>query len=1804
MDFTSTNPMRRQSDNVGSQDASLVDSAAFERQLSEVTRSPARRPMQLLTHQSGGSASDAQSIMDVSGQQFATASQGVSSEAVPAALPLQPARSSGVLIGCGKRPVHSEDVPLIQEVREALIKGGAAERTAKSNAGHLLSLARWLFENNKGPIAGRLNNSTLTNDVSEFISKGGSKRAPKALDHLRTSQSAGGAAPIAGVADLTLYPEDAALIIEYKNDAATDTARVYAGALRSFGQYLRESCKEGIAARLGDQSLDGDAEDYKATGGNPKIGAALAHLLRSSTGVRTRGHGRHIAAVPDPEGAIFIEPGLVDVAAAQRSASEAAVNWPEILAVEGHEQDLLAGMVDETDPSSPIDRPPQIGVATLQAQRAALAHLKGSACARVIELRHYLNPVPALEEAGLIEPSHAGDIAAQPSALEGSASWSEVIRAGNHEQDLPGRMMDEAGPSSLPEALTQIDVSASEAQRPTRTSGPPYIPPPHGDDGGAMLDPSAQPPSQSTWAFVGRSGDPLYSEDAALIETVRPALIRAGAADRTVTDNVRCLLRWGRWLVKHDKPGIAARIHDKSLDKDAEEFRQCGERAVLTALRHLRASQSAVGIVRISSRVDLNPYPQDAELIKAYKKEARTETARRYATALIDFSHYLRDNNKPGIAARLGHATLDEDAKRYKEAGLGGRQKASAALAHLLASPPGVRAMEVRRHIPPISDLQESFLAQPSRVGDVSAGHDVSEETANWPEILAAQDPENPPLATIDERSFLPSLETTAHHFDIANSGAGDLSLPHDQQWTWDGEMDALDGSALVPVERVFFNHEQDAPDARPAKRQRILEDRQLIAVERQPSEAGSSGRRVLRQVSAARSVAAVPADSPPWSGQSNRILVGRSNSPVYSEDASLVLGLENALIKAGACESTAKGNVGSLLRLGRWLVKNNKPGIAARLNDMTLDRDVAAFDNSRKHMVHTALGHLRASQSAGGIAPFAGRVVLNPYPEDAALIKEYKATELRPSAANYANFLADFSHYLRQNYKPGIAARLGHESLVNDASSYMAVADGHRTIGTALDNLLRSPAGTRMLELTRNSSPNPDVQDAALIKSRRIGNEEAQHSGPEGGMTWPEVLPATGHECDLPLEEIDEPGSSSFEPTARHQQAPGSNESVRLNWPRDSQQADQLPVELDGNNLPPDEEFLINNEHDAGYAYSVMPPPGGDEAFRRDPALQADQSGWGLPGRRGEVLYSEDLPLILGLKEALLKGNAADSTAKANVDRLLSFDRWLFKNNKPGIAARLDDGSLDDDSEEFTRKGGSTNVRTALAHLRTSQSMGGIAPVKGRPDLTAYPEDTALIKEYKSKAATTGNSSTATTYASLLTDFSHYLREHNKPAIAARLYEEAWNEDDSLDEDVKRYKDAGGHRAVGAALDHLRDGARDLVRPPFHPEDMSLISELEDALVKAGYQEITAKTNYARPLRRFSRWLFANNKSGIAARLSDKSLDEDATSFDTGRKRLLLMALDRLRACQQTGGVAPITGLPRAWEAAWQQRAPQGGFNWPKVLPPLGDTPESLLEMADEVGPSSLEPSTRQEPALDFRQSRPLNGGHDGQWSADELMDELHIGDLPPGEELLFNDQHEIEELRPAKSQKMLGHPQGRAVEQQSNEGANSEGGAPTTSLAHQITQRAWAAHGHDYATYRGDASAQHGKQGRVITRPPILPDAHGLNQLEMIEGSPPWSGVVPPAQLQEAERTGQETVRSTSTSSSQMPFNFDWSMWPASEAAPSLSVPAHVSSGSHGGRDNGIPPSAPSDAQIRHLDSTVSSQGRTDFSSEPRAG
>ncbi|MEJ6890609.1 Ulp1 family isopeptidase [Bradyrhizobium diazoefficiens] len=599
----------------------------------------------------------------------------------------------------------------------------------------------------------------------------------------------------------------------------------------------------------------------------------------------------------------------------------------------------------------------------------------------------------------------------------------------------------------------QADASRSEARPIVRASGQPYTPAPHGEGGGTTLNASALPLGHANLVFAGSGMDPVYSDDASLIEGLGPALFKAGATERTVRRNVRCLLGLGHWLVKNGKPGIAARLSEESLVEDALEFGKQEGQAIATPLVHLRASQSPGGIAPIASRVELNPYSQDADLIKGYKEDAASGTAntvRKYATLLIDFSDYLRENDKPGIAARLGDGSLDNDVSQYKEADPRGRRKAGAALAHLLRSPAGARAIELRPHIRPVPDFEGAVRAEPSRTRAATAQHSSS-GAISWPETLPANQ-QDLLLETMDGPSSSPPIETIAHHQQAADAGGSfrDLNLPradhgvspphglaldaagslnwrhHDDELT-----DKRHRNPLGPGEQVLVINEHDIGELRSAKRQKTLSNPQGVAVERQLMQTPS------------HQLAASPLQmQAPMLSQNE--LIGE---PLPGEDAELLARFRVDAKRRKLTPGAINNSVSGLGRFVRWVNAEHGGSVASRLRKGTpLDEEIAAYrrlGRDPQHRITSALDVLRRLLRGGEEAEAPEPRVLGaprrlvPHPEDAPLIegalsqalKHVKTAKDKGSAQKRATRLRALSAWLKGNRKGSIIGRLNGSS-------------------------------------------------------------------------------------------------------------------------------------------------------------------------------------------------------------------------------------------------------------------------------------------------------------------------------------------------------------------------------------------------------------------------------------------------------------------------------------------------------------------------------------------------------------------------------------------------------------------------------------------------------------------------------------------------------------------------------------------------------------------------------------------------------
>ncbi|WP_435926409.1 Ulp1 family isopeptidase [Mesorhizobium sp. WSM4083] len=1089
---------------------------------------------------------------------------------MPAASAPQPAQATGILTWRSKQPLHAEDAPLILGLKEVLLNGGAAEHTARDHVNILLRFGRWLFKNNKKPIGARLDTVSLTDDAHEF--SGNPTKLLTAIEHLRTWQLTGGVVPIAGRAQLNPHPEDVALIKEYRNEAATETGRRDASALRSFSDYLRQNNKKGIAGRLSGKALDEDLTSYKDEADDRNIGAALAHLRKSQAGAKAMELERRIPPAPDPEDVPPAEPMQFGETDGQHYASQDACSWPKELPTGGYDAVLL-GLMDQLDPS-----------------------------------------------------------------------------------------------------------------------------------------PAAPQPAQSTQLLRTLSNRPLHNADAELMSGFVTAL-ESNGVERAATIHVSTLLSFGHWLFTNNKPPISDRLDKQSLTDDAREFIQKRSPETLrTAMSHLRTWQSTGGVVPIAGHAD--PTREDAALIKEYRKEAATNTVRKYSTVLRGFSDYLRQANKKGIAGRLSSKALDVDAKEYRK-DAGGDRSIGPALAHLRKSQAGARAMERERHIVPIPDPQNAPPVETMWVGEAAGQHSAPQDVGSWPKELAAE----------------------RHGKDLRS-----------------GPMDEPGPSASV---------------SQPAR-----------STER------------------------------------------RSKGPLHPDDAELISGLEQALINAS--EHTVRDYVRSLLSFGRWLSANNKDPIKERLGSQSLTDDAREFMGERnpKSLI-AAMGHLWTSQSTGGVVPIAGRTELNPYPQDGALIKEYKNEAATDASKRNATALRSFSDYLRQNDKKGIAGRLSGKALDRDAKSYKHYAGGDVRIGSALAHLRKSQAGTKAMERERHIPPVSGPEDAASTEPMGVGGPAGQNSASQDAGSWPKELAAEGYGQDLSSVPMDEPDLSSSAPP------PPRSAGLRSKQPLYPQDAElirglegslieggateataklyvrllrsfghwlfknnktSIVAQLNNNSLADGGEVLefvgtgdprrlrtaighLETSRATGGAVpiagrakplqilpadetSLEPIRAGDTATQDSawqdagswprelpagahddfPLRPKDQTGASSsvlrPGlstelrRNQKPLHPQDGALISGFENDL-KNKGEERTAKGYVRRLRSFGHWLFKNDKASIVARLDNKSLTDGGEvlEFTGNGDPRRLLNAMDRLRTWRSTGGVEPIAGRAKLNAAPD-------------------------------------------------------------------------------------------------------------------------------------------------------------------------------------------------------------------------------------------------------------------------------------------------------------------------------------------------------------------------------------------------------------------------------------------------------------------------------------------------
>lgn len=100
---------------------------------------------------------------------------------------------------------------------------------------------------------------------------------------------------------------------------------------------------------------------------------------------------------------------------------------------------------------------------------------------------------------------------------------------------------------------------------------------------------------------------------------------------------------------------------------------------------------------------------------------------------------------------------------------------------------------------------------------------------------------------------------------------------------------------------------------------------------------------------------------------------------PLYPEDATAILSLEEALIKGGMTANPAKQYASSLLGYGRWLFAKNKPSIVTRVDGESLTDGGDLHEFGKSDRLLKSLEHLRTFRRRGSSCPSCVRGALAP---------------------------------------------------------------------------------------------------------------------------------------------------------------------------------------------------------------------------------------------------------------------------------------------------------------------------------------------------------------------------------------------------------------------------------------------------------------------------------------------------------------------------------------------------------------------------------------------------------------------------------------------------------------------------------------------------------------------------------------------------------------------------------------------------------------------------------------------------------
>ncbi|WP_352679904.1 Ulp1 family isopeptidase, partial [Mesorhizobium australicum] len=858
---------------------------------------------------------------------------------------------------------------------------------------------------------------------------------------------------------------------------------------------------------------------------------------------------------------------------------------------------------------------------------------------------------------------------------------------------------------------------------------------------------------------------PLYSNDATVVEGLR-SLYAGKAKEETVKRHVNSLYGFGRWLFKNNKPGFAARLHEESLDEDLKEYESSGgSSTVAVALRRLRESAGGVPMV---GRAVLNPDPADAVLIKEYKAALIKEYKGAPATGpnrqtIHDYGATLRR-----FSEYLVENNKPGIAARLHEESLdedAKRYKASSGDRRIIA------LAQLRKFLPSAALGREIALAarpedalgmEARAIGDAAAQHSGPQKALGRPEKLPGEANED---AAVLPSSFVP----TGHHHQASDPAESfrPLIWRDGDQRAPDERIAAQDRSNLLPSEEVPLRPPEFAP---PSLRAGNSASPELFPEGMSPAVEGFFG--------------------------------------VFGDPSGRVL---------GALQLLGDEHIHRDYQLLEQELQGNNPELAARtrfVDPLVANYHLRLGSESDKLSAFQRIVH---NQNGNDTADFLfvpvsdGGKTLAERGKHWSLLFVDRSDRERPVAYHYdsvSGWHDKLAKHLAERLGASLETRVDLPRIAQQSNEWdcgVYVVDGTRAL---VGRLQRWQPDLPDLNL------NNLVVNRQALQTRLMGDDT---SGTANYLTNFELMDRQARDA------VKESPVGTF-----HQRIKRLGQSARALHDRAL-----APVAPDQGN--PDSVFVrdvvpgeTRHHHAPDSSVVDLNPPAPfelrDHARSMPAAVQPDPPVV-VSGRDKRPLYSNDATVVEGLRSALYAGKVGERTVTDHVNSLLGFGRWLFDNNKPGFATRLDDPLLDQDLKEYQRESGSSNVARALGRLK--ESAGG-APMVGRAALNPDPADAvlikeykaALIKEYKGAPATGPNPKTTQDYAATLRRFSQYLHENNRPGIAARLYE------GSLDEDARRYLDSSGNRWI-SALAHLRKF------PPYAAlgREIALAARPEDAV-------------------------------------------------------------------------------------------------------------------------------------------------------------------------------------------------------------------------------------------------------------------------------------------------------------------------------------------------------------------------------------